>query len=145
MVGQPVVNEPPVWPAPDDPRLAKRPANEQTQCAFGWFLGLWLALSLAALAFSLFSAWPALAAWLHWAQLAFVAAVPSFGSLLFIACLTYLAVVGYFLPTYFGRRHKHHNAQAIFVLNLLLGWTYLGWAVAMVWAFTKSPAGQLEG
>lgn len=42
----------------------------------------------------------------------------------------------YFLPTIIGARH--HNAGAIFVLNLLLGWTFVGWIVALVWACTNS-------
>ena len=41
----------------------------------------------------------------------------------------------YFLPSALGCHHK--NAAAIFVLNLLLGWTFVGWVIALVWAFTK--------
>lgn len=44
-----------------------------------------------------------------------------------------LAVL-YFLPTIVGWSKR--NAEAIFVLNLLLGWTFIGWAVALVWALT---------
>jgi hypothetical protein len=40
----------------------------------------------------------------------------------------------YFLPSIIG--HNKHNAAAIFLLNLLLGWTVVGWFVAMVWACT---------
>lgn len=36
-----------------------------------------------------------------------------------------------------GRRH--HNRQAILVLNLLLGWTILGWVGALTWAITRPP------
>jgi hypothetical protein len=36
---------------------------------------------------------------------------------------------------------KHPNAGAIAVLNLLLGWTFIGWVIALVWSFTStSPA-----
>jgi hypothetical protein len=52
----------------------------------------------------------------------------------FVVCLAL-----YFLPTIIGW-HKR-NAGAIFVLNLLLGWTLVGWAVALVWALTSdAPA-----
>ncbi len=40
----------------------------------------------------------------------------------------------YFLPTLIGRNKS--NVGAIFVLNLLLGWTVIGWIVALVWACT---------
>jgi hypothetical protein len=40
----------------------------------------------------------------------------------------------YFLPTYCGRNKR--NSGAIFALNLLLGWTLVGWVVALVWALS---------
>jgi len=40
----------------------------------------------------------------------------------------------YFLPTIIGFRKS--NAGAIFALNLLLGWTVIGWIVALVWSLT---------
>jgi len=40
----------------------------------------------------------------------------------------------YFLPTYCGRNKR--NVGAIFALNLLLGWTLVGWVVALVWALS---------
>lgn len=40
----------------------------------------------------------------------------------------------YFIPTIIGLRKR--NAAAIFMLNLFLGWTFVGWVVALVWAFT---------
>ena len=43
----------------------------------------------------------------------------------------------YFLPTIVAR-HKR-NATAIFALNLLLGWTLIGWIVSLVWSLTKDP------
>jgi hypothetical protein len=43
----------------------------------------------------------------------------------------------YFLPTIVAWLRYHRQAVAIFVLNLLLGWTVLGWIAALVWAFIK--------
>ena len=43
----------------------------------------------------------------------------------------------YLLPTLISLIRKHHNQNAIFALNLLLGWTVLGWVGALVWALTK--------
>lgn len=51
------------------------------------------------------------------------------GSMLFIA-----GVLLYFLPSIIGASKR--NAAAIFVLNLLLGWTLIGWVVSLVWALS---------
>ncbi|WP_329743499.1 superinfection immunity protein [Dyella sp. A6] len=45
----------------------------------------------------------------------------------------------YFLPAIVATSRKHPNATAICVLDLLLGWTLLGWVIALVWAF-MTPA-----
>ena len=50
--------------------------------------------------------------------------------------LVILAVV-YFAPTIIAVRGDHNNQGAIAVLNLLLGWTFLGWVAAMVWSVAK--------
>ncbi len=50
-----------------------------------------------------------------------------------------IALIFYFLPTFIAERSKHLNAGAIFVLNLLLGWTFIGWVAALVWACTNNP------
>ncbi len=41
----------------------------------------------------------------------------------------------YFLPTMIGFNKK--NVLAIFTLNLLLGWTFIGWVVAFVWSLME--------
>ena len=45
----------------------------------------------------------------------------------------------YFVPAIVAMSAKHHNTTAIFVLNLFLGWTLIGWASALVWACTRPP------
>jgi len=40
----------------------------------------------------------------------------------------------YFVPTTVAVRRRHHNTSAIFALNLLLGWTFVGWVISLVWA-----------
>lgn len=47
----------------------------------------------------------------------------------------------YFFPYLIG--YKKRNAISILVLNLLLGWTVIGWIVALIWAFTKDKEGVL--
>jgi len=38
----------------------------------------------------------------------------------------------YFLPTLIGR-HKA-DVMGIFIVNLLFGWTVIGWLIALIWA-----------
>lgn len=51
----------------------------------------------------------------------------------FIVIILILAI--YFLPSIIGS--KHRNSTSIFILNLLLGWTLLGWIVAIIWAVSN--------
>ena len=51
-----------------------------------------------------------------------------------------IALSIYFFPTSTAVRKQHGNLAAIFVLNLFLGWTFIGWVGALVWAYTKSGA-----
>lgn len=43
----------------------------------------------------------------------------------------------YFLPALVATKRHHRNETAISVLNLLFGWTVLGWFGALIWAFTS--------
>ena len=43
----------------------------------------------------------------------------------------------YFLPTLIAFLRQHKNKLAIFLLNLFLGWTVLGWVVSLVWSVIR--------
>lgn len=45
----------------------------------------------------------------------------------------------YFLPLIVAALRKHRQLPAIAMVDILLGWTVLGWIGALVWALT-SPA-----
>lgn len=45
-------------------------------------------------------------------------------------------LVVYFIPWIIAHSRKHHNELAIFLLNLFLGWTFLGWVIALIWSGT---------
>lgn len=49
-----------------------------------------------------------------------------------------LGLVGvvYFVPSLTAFVRRHPNRVAILLLNALLGWTFFGWAVALVWSAT---------
>lgn len=42
----------------------------------------------------------------------------------------------YFFPTIVANSRRHKNISSILVLNLLAGWTFIGWIIAIVWAFS---------
>ena len=44
----------------------------------------------------------------------------------------------YFLPTIIGWDKR--NSNAILALNLFLGWTFLGWVLALVWSLSKDDS-----
>ena len=56
--------------------------------------------------------------------------------LVVLVCLLF-----YFLPTLVAAARNHPQTGAIGILNLLLSWTFLGWVVALVWAFINVPGG----
>lgn len=56
--------------------------------------------------------------------------------LLFI--LFVVSLVAYFLPSIMASSRDHNNTAAIFILNLFLGWTFVGWVIALVWSFTDN-------
>lgn len=43
-------------------------------------------------------------------------------------------VAFYFLPTIIGAARHKTNLVGIFLVNFLLGWSIIGWIVALVWA-----------
>ncbi len=46
----------------------------------------------------------------------------------------------YFLPTLIAR--NKHNANSVAVINLFLGWTFIGWIIALAMAVNNPPAQQ---
>jgi hypothetical protein len=43
-------------------------------------------------------------------------------------------LVMYFLPSIIALARSKRDVLAIFLLNLFLGWSVIGWIVALVWA-----------
>jgi hypothetical protein len=54
---------------------------------------------------------------------------------IFLTLLWFIAVLLYLIPSFVGWNKK--NINSIFTLNILLGWTFIGWVVALVWAVSK--------
>ena len=51
--------------------------------------------------------------------------------------LCLLILLAYFVPTLIALYRSHPNTSAVFFLNLLLGWSILGWVGALVWAVSR--------
>jgi ABC-type sugar transport system permease subunit len=56
---------------------------------------------------------------------------------LFFAVLITLLSLFYLLPFAIAFNKKRANTGAIFALNLFLGWSLIGWVVALVWALKE--------
>jgi hypothetical protein len=45
----------------------------------------------------------------------------------------------YLIPTFIALLRHHHNVSGVFLVNLLVGWTGLGWIAALVMACLPGP------
>ncbi len=54
------------------------------------------------------------------------------------------AICLYFLPSIEASFRKHENMIPVAMLNLLLGWTFIGWVVAYIWSLKKPLVQQIE-
>jgi Superinfection immunity protein len=45
----------------------------------------------------------------------------------------------HFLPTIIAALRNGRSVVGIFLLNLLLGWTVIGWIIALIWALRDEP------
>ena len=64
------------------------------------------------------------------------------GSLLESSLVFVFGSIIYLIPAVVAYMRKHNNRAAIIMLNILLGWTLIGWVGALVWAMTKDVEGK---
>jgi Ca2+/Na+ antiporter len=50
--------------------------------------------------------------------------------------LLLVILVIYFMPSIVAKGKEKRNLTGIVLLNLFLGWTFIGWVAALVWAVT---------
>jgi len=62
------------------------------------------------------------------------------GSAIGAMVLFLIGVVVYLLPAIVAKKREHPNTTSIVVLNIFLGWSVLGWIVALVWAFSAKKS-----
>jgi len=54
-----------------------------------------------------------------------------------IVLLAVFLLALYFLPTIVASNRSHPNQMPIFVINLFLGWTLLGWVISLAWSCAR--------
>lgn len=55
-----------------------------------------------------------------------------------------IAILGfYFLPSVIAMTRDAQHGGSIFLINLLFGWTILGWIAALIWACVEKPIATL--
>ncbi len=59
-----------------------------------------------------------------------------------ILILLIVFILPYFIPTFVAYNRKKSNTLGIFMLNLLLGWSLIGWITALVWALSNNESSQ---
>ena len=54
--------------------------------------------------------------------------------------IIFIVIAGlvYFIPSLIANRRGHKNENSLFVFNLLLGWSLLGWVVALIWSLSAN-------
>ncbi len=57
--------------------------------------------------------------------------------LFFLVSWLFVALALYFIPLIVAQVRRHNNIIAIAVLNTILGWTFLGWLAALLWALNS--------
>jgi len=51
-----------------------------------------------------------------------------------------LALVFYFIPSFIATLRDAQHSRMIFLINLVFGWTVLGWIAALIWTIVEAPA-----
>lgn len=62
----------------------------------------------------------------------------TFAYAVFGIAVTVLGILVYWVPTIVGAVSHKHNLGPVIVVSLFLGWTFLGWVVALAMAVSKS-------
>jgi GDSL-like Lipase/Acylhydrolase family/Superinfection immunity protein len=55
-----------------------------------------------------------------------------------------LVLVFYLLPSVIATTRKVQHDSAIILINVIFGWTILGWIAALIWAIVEQPRGDMQ-
>ncbi len=119
----PAPNSVPPPPPKPTPTPSARKAKPSVSIPVTWFY----LIGIAFVVLTVVRAWAFVREGEHWLVIAFMSP---------IAAVVYLVIlILYFLPTFIARARKISSQKSIFMTNLFLGWTVLGWILALLWSF----------
>lgn len=67
------------------------------------------------------------------------------GNMIVQAVAAVLALAVYFLPAIVADRRKRRDLLTLALFNACVGWTVLGWLLALYWAWQPNPPKELAG
>ena len=57
--------------------------------------------------------------------------------------MSIILLIAYFIPTIMALVRSHNSKLAIIVVNILFGWTVIGWIWAFIWSLTGNKQPQI--
>ena len=69
-----------------------------------------------------------------------VSAVGTMGASMVIPIIIWgtLGLFVYFIPYLVAHKKQHIQKTPILLLNIFLGWTFIGWVIALIWAVMEN-------
>ncbi len=64
--------------------------------------------------------------------------------LYFVISWLFISLAIYFIPVIIAYMRKHNNTLAICLMTIFLGWTFLGWLAALLWALNSDTKDKEE-
>jgi len=61
-----------------------------------------------------------------------------FGGLIGMMLMALIGVTVYLIPVIVAFRRHHRERNGIMILDLLFGWTFIGWAIALIWSVSRN-------
>lgn len=64
--------------------------------------------------------------------------------MLFALAFLFCSIVFYFIPTAVAQYRKSLNMTTVVLVNIFLGWTLIGWVIALIIAFAGDSGAQVQ-
>jgi cytochrome c biogenesis protein CcdA len=65
--------------------------------------------------------------------------IPTLPKIILLVVFLFVGLVAYFVPSIIAVKRDHHNRAPIMIVNILLGWSFIGWVVALAWSLSQTP------